>query len=138
MRVARLILPVAVALVAVVWMTVAAAADVVSGVESQGNEYVSRDRILLGFGVRVGDELKPESVREGIRRLYEMGHFSDVRVEAEPTGEGSVRLIVIVEERPKIASSRPLETSPSRAARAPRASIDARPRRLPSRESSAR
>ena len=106
MRAARLILPVAVALVAVVLMSVAAAAEVVSGVESQGNEYVSRDRILLGFGVRIGDELKPESVREGIRRLYKMGHFSDVRVEAEPTGEGSVRLIVIVEERPKIASIR--------------------------------
>ncbi len=104
MRVARLIFPVAVALVAVVWMTAVAAAEVVSGVESQGNEYVSRDRILLGFGVRVGDELKPESVREGIRKLYEMGHFADVRVEAESTGEGGVRLIVIVEERPKIAS----------------------------------
>ncbi len=33
-----------------------------------------------------------------------MGHFSDVTVEAEPSGEGSVRLIVTVEERPKIAS----------------------------------
>ncbi|MCK4409145.1 MAG: hypothetical protein KAW67_03620, partial [Candidatus Eisenbacteria sp.] len=103
MRVARLILPVAVALVAVVWMTAAATAEVVSGIESQGNEYVSRDRILLSFAVRIGDELKPESVREGIRRLYEMGYFSDIRVEAEPTGEGSVRLVVIVEERPKIA-----------------------------------
>ena len=104
MRVARLVLPVALVLAAVVCMSVAATADVVSGVESQGNEHVSRDRILLGFGIRTGDELKPESVREGIRRLYEMGHFSDVSVEAEPTGEGSVRLIVIVEERPNVAS----------------------------------
>ncbi len=104
MRVARSVLPVALVLAAVVCMSVAAMADVVSGVESQGNEHVSRDRILLGFGIRTGDELKPESVREGIRRLYEMGYFSDVSVEAEPTGEGSVRLIVIVEERPKVAS----------------------------------
>ncbi|MCK4512169.1 outer membrane protein assembly factor BamA, partial [bacterium] len=104
MRVARSVLPVVLVLAAVVCMTVGAAADVVSGVEPQGNKHVSRDRILLGFGIRAGDELKPESVREGIRRLYDMGHFSDVSVEAEPTGEGSVRLIVIVEERPKVAS----------------------------------
>jgi len=104
MRVARSVLPVVLVLAAIVCMTVAATADVVSDVESQGNKHVSRDRILLGFGIRAGDELKPESVREGIRRLYEMGHFSDVSVEAEPTGEGSVRLIVIVEERPKVAS----------------------------------
>ncbi|MEA3409062.1 MAG: POTRA domain-containing protein, partial [Candidatus Eisenbacteria bacterium] len=103
MRVAKSVLPVALVLVAVVWMTVVATADVVSGVEPQGNDYVSRDRILLGFGIRTGDELKPESVREGIRRLHEMGYFSDISVEAESTGEGSVRLIVIVEERPKIA-----------------------------------
>ncbi len=104
MGVARSILPVALVLAAVVCMSVAATADVVSGVEARGNKHVSRDRILLGFGIRTGDELKPESVREGIRRLYEMGHFSDISVEAEPTGEGSVMLIVIVEERPKVAS----------------------------------
>ncbi len=104
MRVARSPFPVVLVLVAVACMTVGATADVVSGVESQGNKHVSRDRILLGFGIRAGDELKPGGVREGIRRLYEMGHFSDISVEAEPTGEGSVRLIVIVEERPKIAS----------------------------------
>ena len=104
MRVARSILPVALALAAVVCMTVSATADIVSDVDALGNEHVSRDRILLGFGIRIGDELNPEDVREGIRRLYEMGHFSDVRVEAEDTGEGSVRLIVIVEERSQIAS----------------------------------
>jgi outer membrane protein insertion porin family len=90
--------------VVAVCLVEAAAADVVSSVEPQGNVHVSRDRILLGFGIRVGDELTPDGVREGIRKLYEMGHFSDVRVEAEPTGDGSVRLIVVVEERPKVAS----------------------------------
>ena len=104
MRVVRLVLSVALALAAVVCLTASATADVVSDVDAAGNEHVSRDRILLGFGIGIGDELDPESVREGIRRLYEMGHFSDVRVEAEATGEGSVRLIVVVEERPQIAS----------------------------------
>ena len=91
-------------LVVVVFVALPASADTVSSIEPQGNEYMSRDRILLGFGVRIGDELTPEAVREGIRRLYDMGHFSDIRVEAEPVGDGSVRLFVLVEERPMISS----------------------------------
>ena len=77
------------ALVAVVILCESAPADIVSAVEPQGNEHLSRDRIILGFGFRVGDELTPEGVREGIRRLYDMGHFSDITVEVEPAGEGA-------------------------------------------------
>jgi len=93
-----------VALGVLAYLTTAASADIVSSVEPVGNEYMSTDRILLGFGVRIGDELTPESVREGIRRLYDMGHFSDVSVEAEPSDDGSVRLFVVVEERPMIGA----------------------------------
>jgi len=104
MHVVRPVLPAVLALVVLVGLCDIAPADVISGIEPSGNEHMSRDRILLGFGLRVGDELTPEGVREGIRRLYEMGHFSDIRVEAEPQGDGSIRLIVMVVERPKIAS----------------------------------
>ena len=104
MQVARSVIAAVVALVAVAGLCEFASADVVSAVEPQGNQHLSRDRILLGFGISIGDELTPESIREGIRRLYDMGHFSDITVEAEPSDEGSARLIVTVEERPKIAS----------------------------------
>ena len=79
-----------------------ACGQLISGIDTEGNEHLSRDRILLGFGLRIGEELKPEDVREGIRRLYDMGHFSDILVTAEPQADGSVRIIVVVEERPKI------------------------------------
>ncbi|HYW69349.1 MAG TPA: outer membrane protein assembly factor BamA [bacterium] len=104
MRVVRPVLPAVLVLVVLIGLCDIAPADIISGIEPQGNEHMSRDRILLGFGLRVGEELTPEGVREGIRRLYEMGHFSDIRVEAEPQGDGSVHLIVMVVERPKIAS----------------------------------
>jgi outer membrane protein insertion porin family len=100
---AALLLAAAVLATGILWPG-AAPAQVVSGVSTEGNEHLSRDRILLGFGVRIGDELSQEAVREGIRRLYDMGHFSDILVEAEPQDDGSVRLIIVVEERPKIQS----------------------------------
>ncbi|MCD4691135.1 outer membrane protein assembly factor BamA [bacterium] len=70
----------------------------------EGNEHVSRDRILLGFGFRLGEEPSTESIREGVRRLYAMGHFSDVQVYVEPSGDGSLRMILVVEERPRVSA----------------------------------
>ncbi|MBD3368167.1 MAG: hypothetical protein GF405_08375, partial [Candidatus Eisenbacteria bacterium] len=82
--------------------TVLSFAQTVSVVDVEGNSRVSRDRVLLTFGVRAGEELRPESLREGIRRLYETGQFSDVDVYAEQAADG-LRLIVTVEERPRVA-----------------------------------
>ncbi len=81
----------------------AAFAEVVGEISVEGNRHVSRDRVLLTFGVVIGEELEPEAVREGIRRLYGLGNFSDVGVEAEHRDDGKVRLIVIVEERMRIS-----------------------------------
>lgn len=79
-----------------------ASAETIGAVVVEGNSHISADRIILTFGMRVGEELAPERIREGIRRLYGMGHFSDVRVDAEDVGDGLVRLVVVVEERPKV------------------------------------
>lgn len=104
MRARVLLSSLVVALATVVVFSTVAHADIVSSVDVEGNRHVSRDRILLSFGVRVGEDLSPEAVREGVRRLYEMGHFSDIRVMAEPSDDGSVRVIIVVDERPKILS----------------------------------
>ena len=81
-------------------------AEVVSDLAVEGNQNVSRDRILLTLGVRIGEDLKPDAIREGIRRIYGLGHFSDVVVEAEPLDDGTLRLVVVVEERPRISEIR--------------------------------
>jgi outer membrane protein insertion porin family len=79
-------------------------AQMVGGLAVEGNDNVSSDRILLTFGVRVGEELSAEDIREGVRRLYGLGHFSDVRVLTE-SGEGEeLNLVVVVEERPRISA----------------------------------
>jgi outer membrane protein insertion porin family len=74
----------------------------VTAVDVEGNSRVSRDRVLLTFGVRAGEELRPEALREGIKRLYETGLFSDVDVYAEREDDG-YRLVVEVAERPRVA-----------------------------------
>ncbi len=77
-------------------------AQTIVGVDVEGISRVSRDRVLLTFGVRQGEELRPEALREGIRRLYETEQFADVDVYAEPVGEG-FRLVISVVERPRVA-----------------------------------
>ena len=77
-------------------------AQVVSEISVEGNKYVSTDRVLLTFGIRIGEEPTAEALREGIHRLYDLGNFSDVQVHAEDAEEGAVSLIVVVEERPRI------------------------------------
>jgi outer membrane protein insertion porin family len=93
----------ALALVLVLAPALPSSAEVVGDIVVEGNQHVSRDRILLTLGVRIGDELAPDTVREGIRRIYGMGNFSDVVVEAEPRDDGTLRLVVIVEERPRVS-----------------------------------
>jgi outer membrane protein insertion porin family len=75
---------------------------VVTGISVEGNQHISQERVLFTFGVRIGDELTADAVREGIRKLYGMGYFSDVRVSAEPSEDGTVKVIIGVEERPKV------------------------------------
>ncbi len=70
----------------------------------EGNELVSRDRVLLGFGLRLGDAPTTEGIRKGIRRLHDLGYFSDIQVFGEQTPDGDLRLIVVVEERPRVSS----------------------------------
>ena len=60
MRAKQTLLLVAVVLTAYACAPVAWAGDIVSSIEPQGNSFMSRDRVLLGFGVRIGDELTPE------------------------------------------------------------------------------
>jgi outer membrane protein insertion porin family len=77
-------------------------AQTVSGISVEGNRYVSTDRILLTFGLRIGEEPTAEALREGVHRLYDLGNFSDVQVYAEDAEGGAVALVVVVEERPRV------------------------------------
>lgn len=83
-----------------------AGAQMVGSLRVEGNDSVSSDRILLTLGVRIGEEISIEKVREGIRRLYALGSFSDVQVLTEGGDEegGGLAMIVVVQERPRVSA----------------------------------
>ncbi len=71
------------------------------GVEVEGNKGASRSLILGVASVAKGTPLTPTAISETISRLYGLGLFSDVRIEAEET-DGGLKVYIIVEELPKL------------------------------------
>ncbi len=69
----------------------------------RGNKRVESDAIRQRIQTRVGDPFSPEKIREEVKRIFEMGFFDDVTVEAEAL-EGGFRLIYVVREKPTIRS----------------------------------
>jgi len=82
---------------------VSAPPDTVISVDVTGNTTVDGGLIVRGFGVPVGTRFTMDAVRRGIRRLYDLGFFNDIIVEADRQ-PGGVRLVIRVVENPRVAS----------------------------------
>jgi outer membrane protein insertion porin family len=80
-----------------------AAADTVASVTVSGNVTVDGELILRAFGLPVGTRYSTDAVRRGIRRLYDLGFFSDVAVEGSPV-PGGLALEVRVVEIPRVGT----------------------------------
>ena len=73
----------------------------VKGIEIRGLKRVDEGAIRKRLSQKVGQPLSGEAVSSDIKKIYKMGYFEDVRVEAEPF-EGGVRLVYVVKEKPTI------------------------------------
>lgn len=71
-------------------------------IEVEGNRVATRSLILGVAALEVGDLLTPTAVSETISRLYGLGIFRDVQIEAEDVS-GGIKLYIVVEELPKLA-----------------------------------
>jgi outer membrane protein insertion porin family len=74
-------------------------------IEVEGNTATSTSLILSVCRLEVGEEVNAAAVQDAIKHIYGLGLFSDVQILADPTSEG-VRLIIKVEEYPKVAEIR--------------------------------
>ena len=83
--------------------TVPAAADTVVSVTVTGNVTVDEDLIVRGFGLRPGGRYSTDGVRRGIRRLYDLGFFTDIAVEGGRV-DGGIALALRVVENPRVAA----------------------------------
>jgi outer membrane protein insertion porin family len=83
--------------------TVPSTPDTVTSVRVTGNTTVDGGLILRGFGVPVGTRFSMDAVRRGIRRLYDLGFFNDVSVDADRQ-PGGVGLLIQVVENPRVGA----------------------------------
>jgi len=70
---------------------------VVKDIRVEGIQRVEAGTIFSYLPVKVGERITQEQADEAVRKLFETGFFSDVRIEAD----GDV-LVVLVDERPAI------------------------------------
>ncbi len=71
-------------------------------VEVEGNRAASRSLILGVSSFDIGSPLTPTDIAETVRRLYGLGIFSDVRIDAEPV-TGGLKVYIVVKELPKLS-----------------------------------
>ncbi|MCK4574274.1 MAG: outer membrane protein assembly factor BamA, partial [candidate division Zixibacteria bacterium] len=71
-------------------------------VNIEGNRVASKSLILGVSSIDLGSPLSPANTTETIRRLYGLGIFEDVRIEAEEV-TGGIKVYIIVKELPKLA-----------------------------------
>ncbi|MCH7760686.1 outer membrane protein assembly factor BamA [candidate division TA06 bacterium] len=76
--------------------------EVILEVEVRGNRNTDADLIQSTSGMREGEELTSEMAQNAIRRIYELGLFSEVSVESEEV-KGGVKVILMVEEYPALS-----------------------------------
>src|SRR5256885_14637823 len=67
-------------------------------VQYSGPETVSKERILAQMRTAIGQAYSDQTVEEDIRNLYKTGAIQNVRIFAQPEGDG-VKVIVAVQTR---------------------------------------
>ena len=77
--------------------------DVLAGVEVRGTKVLDPDVVLLRLNTRKGDHVDMEAIDREMRRIWDLGYFSDVSALIEPREEGLV-LVYRVQEKPRIES----------------------------------
>jgi outer membrane protein insertion porin family len=84
----------------------AAADGVISSVIIRGNKSIEDDVIRSAVGMRAGERVTPEKVRRDLASVFRTGFFDDVVVRLFEDGEGGVRVVFDVEEKPRVLDVR--------------------------------
>lgn len=75
--------------------------ETVAAIQVEGARRVEADAVRNAMRTRTGDGIDTDQVREDIRRIFALGFFQDVRIDAERTPEGLLLTVTVV-ERPAI------------------------------------
>jgi outer membrane protein insertion porin family len=83
---------------------VAAQSGTVESVQVQGLQRMTNEAFAHAFGIRAGDPFDPARIRTQFKRLWALGLFDDITIDAEDAPNGGKALIIKVKERPSLAS----------------------------------
>ncbi len=73
----------------------------VAGVEVRGTKVLDPDVVLMRINTRKGDQLDSAAVDQEVKRIWDLGWFSDVKVDVENRPDG-LYLVYTVVEKPRI------------------------------------
>ncbi len=74
----------------------------VVALEFEGNRKVEKSAIVANLTTRVGKKLRLPALQGDIRKIWQMGFFSDIRVDASLVGTSGVKLLFVLTERPSV------------------------------------
>ncbi len=75
--------------------------DAIADVKVRGLKVLDQDVVLMRLASRKGDVVDPATLNDEIKRIWDLGYFSDVSAAIEESGEGRV-LVFTVKEKPRI------------------------------------
>ncbi len=78
-------------------------ANTIAKVEVRGTKVLDADVVLMRLSSRKGDTIDLAAINKEIKRIWDLGYFSDVEASIEESGEGKV-LVYTVKEKPRIAN----------------------------------
>ncbi len=79
----------------------AAAGSGVAGVEVRGTKILDPDVVLMRITTRKGDRPDASAIDQEVKRIWELGYFSDVKVDLQQRPDG-LFLVYTVTEKPRV------------------------------------
>jgi outer membrane protein insertion porin family len=76
--------------------------SVISRVEVRGTRTLNPDVVLLRINTRQGDPIDYQALDRELKRIWDLGYFSDIVLELEQSAEG-INLVYNVTEKPRIS-----------------------------------
>ncbi|MBW2182483.1 MAG: outer membrane protein assembly factor BamA [Deltaproteobacteria bacterium] len=76
--------------------------ELLTKIAIKGNRYIEEDAIKLALKSKEGNIYSPLVLQEDLKRVYEMGYFSDVQIYGEDSPEGKKVTFTVV-ERPVVS-----------------------------------
>ena len=77
----------------------------VAEIKVSGHKYYSPDAVVSVAGLRVGDKINIPglAISTAIKKIYDLGIFSEIDIEASKIEGDKIYLLIIVKERPRLA-----------------------------------